>query len=325
MVRINIQLKEISHYYGDQKAVNNVSLEIKKGELVALLGPSGCGKTTLLKLIAGLMPLEQGEIYLNENEISTWSVQKRNTAMVFQSYALFPHMTVEQNIEYGLKMRKLNKALRGEKVLQIMDKVQLSDYGKRKVQELSGGQQQRVALARALVVEPDVLLFDEPLSNLDEKLRQSMRKEIRSIQKELGITSVYVTHDQEEAMAIADRIVIMKDGEVQQIGTPNEVYERPKNKFVASFMGKCNFFEVQGCTRMCRPEEIVLSPDGSLVGRVEWIEYLGSIQQVTFAWEGQSLISESFTKQMKRYPFEIGDMIRFDFEFGDRHLSNLQE
>lgn len=313
MIKINIQLKEIIHYYDDQKAVDNVSLKIKDGELIALLGPSGCGKTTLLKLIAGLIPLKQGEIYLNENEISTWSTQKRNTVMVFQNYALFPHLTVEENIEYGLKARKFNKTLRSEKVLKIMDKVQLSTFKKRKVQELSGGQQQRVALARALVVEPDVLLFDEPLSNLDKKLRVFMRKEIRSIQKELGITSVYVTHDQEEAMAIADRIVIMKDGKVQQIGTPSEVYEYPKNKFVADFMGACNFFKNQGCIKMYRPETVILSPSGSLSGRVEWIEYLGSIQRITFDWNGQLLISEDFTKHMKDYPFEIGDMIQFDF------------
>ncbi len=313
MVQIKIQLKEITHYYDNQKAVNNVSLKIKDGELISLLGPSGCGKTTLLKLIAGLIPLEHGEIYLNENEISTWSIQKRNTVMVFQNYALFPHLTVEENIEYGLKARKFNKAQRQEKVLKIMDKVQLSAFKKRKVQELSGGQQQRVALARALVVEPDVLLFDEPLSNLDKKLRVFMRKEIRSIQKELRITSVYVTHDQEEAMAIADRIVIMKDGEVQQIGTPSEVYEHPKNKFVADFMGVCNFFEVESSIKMYRPESIILSPKGSLSGHVKWIEYLGSIQRITFEWNGQSLISEDFTKHMIYYPFNIGDIIRFDF------------
>jgi ABC-type Fe3+/spermidine/putrescine transport system ATPase subunit len=320
--QIRIQLKNISHSYGDHKIIDGVSLDIKKGELIALLGPSGCGKTTILRLIAGLLPVEQGEIYFNDKEVSLWSPQKRNTAMVFQSYALFPHMTVEENIEYGLRVRKTSKQLRKEKVQRIMEKVELSGLGKRKTQELSGGQQQRVALARALVIEPDVLLFDEPLSNLDEKLRVSMRQEIRAIQKDSGITGIYVTHDQEEAMAIADRIIIMNEGKIQQIGKPKDVYEKPINRFVASFMGECNFFENENQITMCRPDTINLSPEGREGGTVTWIEYLGSIQRVKLSWNGRELVAEVFSKQVKYYHFEIGDVVRFDFN-EDEHIQIL--
>lgn len=310
---INIQLKNISHYYGDHRAIDGASLDIGNGELVALLGPSGCGKTTLLRIIAGLLPVEHGEIYFDEQEVSLWSPQKRNAVMVFQSYALFPHMTVAENIEYGLRIRKMSALSRKEHVSRIMEKVQLSNLGQRKIQELSGGQQQRVALARAIVVKPDVLLFDEPLSNLDEKLRVSMRQEIRAIQKDSGITSIYVTHDQEEAMAIADRIIIMKDGKIQQIGNPREVYEKPVNRFVANFMGECNIFEHENEISMCRPNAICLSPQGGEEGIVTWIEYLGSIQRVNISWDGCNLVAEAFTKQVNHYHFEVGDVVRFDF------------
>lgn len=315
VIQIDIRLKSISHSYGTHKALDDIHLEVAQGELVALLGPSGCGKTTLLRIIAGLIPLNagSGQIYFGSEEVSTWAPQKRNAAMVFQSYALFPHMTVTENIEYGLLMRKKDAASRQRQVSQIMEKVQLTSLGTRKIQELSGGQQQRVALARSLVVNPDVLLFDEPLSNLDEKLRVAMRQEIRSIQKESGITSVYVTHDQEEAMAIADRIVIMKDGQILQTGTPREVYEAPVNRFVASFMGECNFFEDEHGVTMCRPDTIRLSTGGMEEGTVTWIEYLGSLQKVKLNWQGRELIAEAFTKQVKNYPFAVGDSIRFDF------------
>ena len=311
--QIKIQLKNVSHSYGDHKVIDGVSLDIEKGELMALLGPSGCGKTTILRLVAGLLAVEEGEIFFNEKEVKLWSPQKRNTAMVFQSYALFPHMTVEENIEYGLRVRKKSKQVRKESVQRIMEKVQLLGLGQRMIQELSGGQQQRVALARALIIEPDVLLFDEPLSNLDEKLRVSMRQEIRAIQKDLGITGIYVTHDQEEAMAIADRIIIMKDGKIQQIGNPKDVYEKPVNRFVASFMGECNLFENEGGISMCRPDTINLSPEGSEEGIVTWIEYLGSIQRVKLAWNGRELVVEVFSKQFRDYHFEVGDVVRFDF------------
>lgn len=319
VIQIDIRLKGISHSYGAHKALDDIHLEVAQGELVALLGPSGCGKTTLLRIIAGLIPLNvgSGQIYFGSEEVSTWAPQKRNAAMVFQSYALFPHMTVTENIEYGLLMRKKDAASRQRQVSQIMEKVQLTSLGARKIQELSGGQQQRVALARSLVVNPDVLLFDEPLSNLDEKLRVAMRQEIRRIQKESGITSVYVTHDQEEAMAIADRIVIMKDGQILQTGTPREVYEAPVNRFVASFMGECNFFEDEHGVTMCRPDTIRLSPGGNEKGTVTWIEYLGSIQKVKLSWQGRELIAEAFTKQVKDYPFAVGDSVLFDFNVAE--------
>ena len=321
VIEIEILLKDISHYYGTHKALDSINLEVSQGELVALLGPSGCGKTTLLRIIAGLIPLSpnQGQIYFGSEEVSAWPPQKRNAAMVFQSYALFPHMTVTENIEYGLLMRKKDTASRQREVSQIMEKVQLTSLGERRIQELSGGQQQRVALARSLVVNPDVLLFDEPLSNLDEKLRVAMRQEIRSIQKDSGITSVYVTHDQEEAMAIADRIVIMKDGQILQTGTPREVYETPVNRFVASFMGECNFFEDASGLSMCRPDTLKLTPEGAEEGVVTWIEYLGSVQKIKLNWNGQDLVAEAFTKQIKEYSFSVGDQIRFDFNV-DEHI-----
>lgn len=281
---------------------------------MAILGPSGCGKTTLLRLIAGLITVTQGEIYFGDHEVSSWSSKKRNAVMMFQSYALFPHLTVAENIGYGLLMRKTNTKLRQDQVTRIMDKVQLASLDKRMIQEISGGQQQRVALARALVVEPDVLLFDEPLSNLDKKLRVSMRQEIRAIQKELGITSLYVTHDQEEAMAIADRIIIMRDGKIEQIGRPEEVYEKPVNKFVATFMGECNIFESDNEVIMCRPDTIRLSPNGAEEGIVTLTEYLGSIRRVKLLWQGIELIADAFTQQIKAYPVQVGDVVRFDFD-----------
>ena len=245
---MKISIKGLYHRYDRVEALKNVDLEVQEGELIALLGPSGCGKTTLLKSIAGLTDVYSGAILLGDKEITNLAPQKRETALVFQNYALFPHMTVEENIDYGLKIRKQDKSLRGKKIREILSSVKLEGYEKRKIHELSGGQQQRVALARALVIEPAVLLFDEPLSNLDEKLRVTMRKEIRRIQQAFGITSLYVTHDQEEAMAIADRIAVMEEGVIHQISTPREAYFQPRNKFVATFMGTANFlpFEYEG-------------------------------------------------------------------------------
>lgn len=223
------------------RAVDDIDLVIEPGEMVTFLGPSGCGKTTTLRMVAGFEMPTSGEIRIGNEDISTKAPNDRDTAMVFQSYALFPHMTVEENIGYGLRFRKVKKAEMTERVSKIMGLVGLEGMGKRAPGQLSGGQQQRVALARALVVEPQVLLFDEPLSNLDAKLREHMREEIRGIQQRLKITAIYVTHDQAEAMALSDKIVVMNRGKIEQVGSPQEIYQRPQSRFVADFIGKVNF------------------------------------------------------------------------------------
>ncbi|MEW8974280.1 MAG: ABC transporter ATP-binding protein [Tissierellaceae bacterium] len=227
------------------RAVDNVSIDIAPGEFITLLGPSGCGKTTILRMIAGFEIPTLGEIYIGGEEVSKSTPDKRDTAMVFQSYALFPHLNVYDNIAYGLKIKKLSKSVIDKKVDHIMELIGLEGFGQRAPNQLSGGQQQRVALARALVMEPSVLLFDEPLSNLDAKLRISMRNEIRRIQKEIGITAVYVTHDQSEAMSISDRIIVMNRGIIEQEGNPIEIYQEPNSSFVADFIGQSNLIDTK--------------------------------------------------------------------------------
>ncbi len=226
---------------GEVTAVNNVSLDIAKGELVTLLGPSGCGKTTTLRMITGFEFPTTGSIILDGVQINSLPPHRRDMSMVFQSYAIFPHLNVFENIAYGLNVHKLPKKEINEKVNKVLELVHLEGYGHRAPNQLSGGQQQRVALARALVMEPKVLLMDEPLSNLDAKLREEMRTEIRRIQKELNITSVYVTHDQIEAMTLSDKIVVMNEGLIEQIGTPVDIYRYPNSRFVANFIGRANF------------------------------------------------------------------------------------
>ena len=244
-----VRLEHISKIYKDPKtgkdfyAVKDTSLEITPGSFVTLLGPPGCGKTTTLRMIAGFESPDEGEIYLGDEAINALTPNKRDTAMVFQSYALLPHYNVFDNVAYGLKLRKVPKDEIRERVMRILDLVELTGMEGRMTNQLSGGQQQRVALARALVIEPSVLLFDEPLSNLDAKLRVSMRTEIRRIQQEVGITAIYVTHDQSEAMALSDNIIIMKNGVVEQMGSPQEIYYHPVNEFVADFIGEANFLK----------------------------------------------------------------------------------
>lgn len=340
---MDIILKNITKEYKDTRAVDDVSLELKQGELIALLGPSGCGKTTLLRIIAGLIPNDGGEIYFNGEDISNWSAQKRNTAMVFQNYALFPHLNVGQNIGYGLKVRKLPKTKITDKVRLALKRVELDGFEKRSINQLSGGQKQRVALARALVVEPNVLLFDEPLSNLDEKLRVTMREEIKKIQKEIGITSVYVTHDQGEALAIADRIIVMNKGRIQQIAKPDDLYYSPANSFVANFVGKANLFSLNlqnrnnnkamidllgrkleieipkefkkdKVTALLRPEEFIISDsDKSVKAIVKWKENLGVISRYKMDILGQEVVVDIFNKRNKK-SLEIEDIVNIDFD-----------
>ncbi|MGZ0050534.1 ABC transporter ATP-binding protein [Brevibacillus gelatini] len=238
----SVTLDHVHKRFGKAKGVEDVHIHIESGEFFTFLGPSGCGKTTTLRMIAGFYYPTEGQIRFGSKEVTSVPPHKRNTGMVFQNYALFPHMTVFENIAFGLQVRSVGKAEIKERVERIMKLVRLEGYGERRIDQLSGGQQQRVALARALVIEPQILLLDEPLSNLDAKLREETRFEIKRLQLELGITTIYVTHDQAEAMSMSDRIMVMQGGVVQQVGTPHEIYHRPVNRFVASFIGETNLW-----------------------------------------------------------------------------------
>lgn len=235
-----ITIKDAVKKYGDNTIISDLSLNIKKGEFFTLLGPSGCGKTTLLRMIAGFNSIEGGDFYFNDKRINDIPPAKRNIGMVFQNYAIFPHLSVRDNVAFGLKNRKETKENIQRETDKFMELMHIREYADRMPDRLSGGQQQRVALARALVIKPDVLLMDEPLSNLDAKLRVEMRTVIKEIQHTVGITNVYVTHDQEEAMAVSDRIAVMNKGDIQQVGTPKDIYQRPANLFVATFIGRSN-------------------------------------------------------------------------------------
>jgi putative spermidine/putrescine transport system ATP-binding protein len=235
-----VVLTDVSKHYGPSVAVERLSLAISEGEFVALLGPSGCGKTTTLRMIAGFVEVTSGQISIGEKDITSYPPNRRNIGLVFQNYALFPHMSVAENVAFGLKMRKTTKAELERRVREALDRVRLDSLGDRLPKQLSGGQQQRVALARALVIEPDVLLLDEPLSNLDAALRLEMKHEIRQLQQRLGLTTIFVTHDQDEAMSTADRMVLMRSGRIEQIGSPETIYDQPRTRFAAEFMGFTN-------------------------------------------------------------------------------------
>lgn len=245
MSEFAIEFNAVVKDYGKHQAVDRMDLAIKKGELVTFLGPSGCGKTTSLRLIAGLELPTDGQVLIQGKDVSHRPASERNVGMVFQSYALFPHMTVLDNVAYGPVIRGIKKAEAEEQARTILHQIGLPDLESRLPSELSGGQQQRVAVARAIVQQPDVLLFDEPLSNVDAKLRRKVRAEIRDLQQRFGLTAVYVTHDQEEALAVSDRIVVMSAGKIEQIGTPEDLYDRPGNAFVADFIGDANLLNGQ--------------------------------------------------------------------------------
>src|SRR5580698_9556317 len=301
-----LEIQNLVKRYGDFHAVRDVSLSVADGEFLVLLGPSGCGKTTTLRMVAGFIEPTGGTVRLGGADVTLLPPWKRNAGMVFQSYALFPHLTVAQNVAFGLEMRKLPRADINNRVEETLALVRLEGYGGRLPRQLSGGQQQRVALARALAIHPDVLLLDEPLSNLDAKLRQEVRVEIRELQRRMGLTTVMVTHDQEEALTMADRLVVMNEGSVRQVGSQRDLYERPADRFVAGFVGRSTFLdgviEAPGCFRTdgglvlacvggttgeatlsLRPERIEIAPsalaglDNSLPGTVEFVSYLGAL------------------------------------------------
>jgi putative spermidine/putrescine transport system ATP-binding protein len=273
-----IKLDQVTKTFdGRVMAVDAVTLDIAAGEFFSLLGPSGCGKTTSLRMIAGFEHPDSGRVHVGGKDITDLPVHRRDMGMVFQSYALFPHRTVAENVAFGLRMREVPRPEIERRVAAALAQVALTGFETRKPGQLSGGQQQRVALARALVVEPPVLLCDEPLGALDRKLRQQMQFELKELQKRLGVTLVFVTHDQEEALAMSDRIAVMNGGKVEQVGTPTEIYERPRTRFVADFIGEINILEGGGPLRALRPEKIrLVAPDGArLAGTVETANYLG--------------------------------------------------
>jgi len=310
---------------GEVTAVRDADLEIQKGELVTLLGPSGCGKTTTLRMIAGFEFPTSGKIILDGEDINPLPPHKRDMSMVFQSYAIFPHLNVFENIAYGLNVQRLSKDVIERRVGKVLELVHLEGYGQRAPTQLSGGQQQRVALARALVMEPKVLLMDEPLSNLDAKLREEMRTEIRRIQKELNITSVYVTHDQIEAMTLSDRIVVMNLGLIEQVGTPVEMYRYPASRFVANFIGRANF--VDGIIQERGQGALTVKTLGEVVRLKDVVRTFKADEAVTLIVRPEMVrvkkTGELFKGVVRRAVY-LGDVCEYDVEVSGQLLTGLE-
>lgn len=344
-----IEFRNVHKSFGNNEVLKGINLSIDEGEFVTLLGPSGCGKSTLLRCFSGLETVTEGEIYLDGTNITDFTPKQRKIGMVFQQYSLFPNMTVRQNVAFGLQMQKKDKHFIAEKVKDVLHTVGLSDKLDQYPRQLSGGQQQRVALARALVLEPGVLLFDEPLSNLDAKLRVSMRTEIRRIQQATGITAIYVTHDQSEAMALSDSIIIMNKGVVAQIGSPQEIYYHPNSEFVADFIGEANFLKGKcvaledGCgvlqladtqvrvaatenmtlgedyTIVLRPESAGLVPEGNLKCRVVLSCFMGAYQNY-HVMVGDTLVKLTDYNPKNHRIYQVGETCALTFEPDGVHV-----
>jgi len=346
---MHVLLKGLTKRFGNVKAVDGIDLAVGEGEFLSILGPSGCGKTTTLRMIAGLVDQDAGKIFIGNNDVSNTPAYRRNTAMVFQNYALFPHMNVYENIAYGLKINNMKNDEILKKVREIISLMNLQGQEEKKVNQLSGGQQQRVALARALIVEPDVLLFDEPLSNLDKMLRIKMRKEIKNIQKKLGITSIYVTHDQEEALSISDRIVIMNNGQIEQIGEPQDIYRRPGTEFVADFIGNSNFFNADVVSKtddrvilklfdrgieietdaeiqsekisvIVKSEDIDFNSSEGIMATVYDIEYLGNLVRYTLKTGEGKYVKVDKLNRFNSKVYSIDETVYFEIDRNAIHV-----
>jgi putative spermidine/putrescine transport system ATP-binding protein len=346
-----IELRDLRKSFGKTEVVKDLSLEVKKGEFLSFLGGSGCGKTTTLRMIAGFETPTSGSIFIDGEDMEGVSPRKRKLGMVFQNYALFPNMDVFGNIEFGLRVAGTKGKSAKKQVDEMLDLIGLDGYGHRYPRELSGGQQQRVALARAIAVEPEALLLDEPLSALDAKIRQRLRDDIRSIQKKLGMTMIYVTHDQEEALSISDRVAVMRDGRIEQLGAPSEIYDNPATSFVATFIGslsslRCEVADAAAGLLLVggrilraaapldaatgeiyslslRPESITLSPssaeDNILAGEVEAVKFLGSIVRLIVRSCGQAIFVDSFNDPRRPLP-EPGEDVKLCFPPEACHL-----
>ena len=334
MKKIKLSVRNLYQKYGDISILKGISLDVFEGEILVILGSSGCGKTSLLKAIAGLVPIDSGQILLDDKNVDELPPQNRKTVMIFQNYALFPHMNVKENLEYGLKVKGQKTQNREERFAAILHLLNLEGLENRPVTELSGGQQQRVAIGRAMIIEPSVLLFDEPLSNLDENLRKQMRKEIRSILRQSNSTSIYVTHDQNEALAIADRIVVMREGKIEQIALPYELHYSPENEYVARFLGYTNIFPGEFSEHnlsifgsnysldephekgtfliLIRPEDIGISHDGngegSLCGSISAVEIQASVRRYQVVTDFGEF-DVSLLNQRKSLPLKIGESV----------------
>jgi putative spermidine/putrescine transport system ATP-binding protein len=339
----SVTLQSVGKTFGDHVAVRDFSVEIANGEFLVLLGPSGCGKTTTLRMIAGFVEPSAGRVLFGDRDVTDLPPYRRNTGLVFQGYALFPHLTVFENVAFGLRMRKLDKVAVARRAHEALRLVRLDALAERMPRQLSGGQQQRVALARALAIEPDILLLDEPLSNLDAKLREQVRIEIRQLQRRLGVTTVMVTHDQEEALSVADRLVVMNNGEVQQIGTQRELYNHPRSRFVANFIGRINCFtgaaagpqcfrtesglEItvrkaaqDGCVLTVRPERIRLAnkdeTTNTFPATVEFVSYLGATTEYVVRLASGDLVAVEMhnTEADAAEPLAIGAQILINWD-----------
>ncbi len=325
MTGVEVSLRGLHRRYGHVVALDGLDLTLAPGELVALLGPSGCGKTTTLRLLAGLEDADGGHVNVDGADITHVPANKRGMGMVFQAYSLFPHMTVRDNVAFGLKLRRAGRTERERRAMEMLELVGLTAQAGRYAHQLSGGQQQRVALARALAISPKVLLLDEPLSALDAKVRAQLRDEIRRIQLEVGTTTLFVTHDQEEALAIADRVGVMRDGHIEQLGTPTDIYSRPATSFVAEFVGLTNRLtgtvtsgsvNVRGCvlpladpttpdgqaTVLVRPEAVTVAPSGSITGTVIAVTFLGASSRITVDLGDTTVLAQLPTSEATALP-----------------------